>query len=353
MRIGIAWVVVGAAVVAALGARLPAQTAPVHLNPVIAKLARGETVFGLINQGDLSLANAREIARAPVDFVYADMEHSPLDFVGLNLFLLGMADKAEILKKGNLQPNVALMARFPPEADQSAWVVKQALDIGLMGVIFNGVDSTEQAVAAVRSMRYPKLKGAPYQEPAGLRGFAPANALWAWGLSQAEYERRADVWPLNPEGDLLAVVMIESAEGLARVDQIAAVPGVGALFVGAGSDLSRSLGVAQPSPELEAAFAKIVGACKAHNVACAITANSRRRHRPTRQGGVADHPVDGARDHSGRAAGIGRGQKAKGKRKTAGPELQFRNCGTERPKTEDGRLNPARWQREHDHSGGE
>ena len=52
------------------------------------------------------------------------------------------------------------------------------------------------------------------------------------------------------------------------------MPGVGALFVGAGSDLSRSLGVAQPSPELEAAFAKIVAACKAHNVACAITANS-------------------------------------------------------------------------------
>jgi 2-keto-3-deoxy-L-rhamnonate aldolase RhmA len=165
---GIVCVAAGAAVVAALGAPLPAQ-APVHLNPVIAKLARGETVFGLINQGDLSLANAREIARAPVDFVYADMEHSPLDFVGLNLFLLGMTDKAEILKKGNLQPNVALMARFPPEADESGWVVKQALDIGLMGVIFNGVDSTQQAVAAVRSMRYPKLKGAPHQEPAGLR----------------------------------------------------------------------------------------------------------------------------------------------------------------------------------------
>ena len=274
MRTGISFVVVGASVVATLGVRLPAQTATAHLNPVIAKLARSETVFGLINQGDLSLANAREIARAPVDFVYADMEHSPLDFVGLNLFLLGMTDKAEILKKGNLQPNVALMARFPPEADESGWVVKQALDIGLMGVIFNGVDSTEQAVAAVRSMRYPKLKGAPYQEPAGLRGFAPANALWAWGLSQSEYERRADVWPLNPEGDLLAVVMIESAEGLDHVNEIAAVPGVGALFVGAGSDLSRSLGVGQPSPELEAAFAKIVAACKARNVACAITATT-------------------------------------------------------------------------------
>lgn len=253
---------------------LRGQSAAVHLNPVIAKLARGETVYGLINAGDLSLANAREIARAPVDFVYADMEHNPMDFAGLNLFLLGMADKETILKKGNLQPNVALMARFPPEADQSQWVVKQALDIGLMGVIFNGVDSKEQALTAVRSMRYPKLKGAPYQEPAGIRGFAPANALWAWGLSQAEYERRADVWPLNPEGDLLAVVMIESAAGLEHVDEIAAVPGVGALFVGAGSDLSRSMGVAQPSPELEAAFARILKACTSRNVACAISANT-------------------------------------------------------------------------------
>ena len=58
-----------------------------HLNPVVAKLAAGQTVYGLINTGDLSLANARETARAPVDFVYADMEHSPLDFPGLAIFL--------------------------------------------------------------------------------------------------------------------------------------------------------------------------------------------------------------------------------------------------------------------------
>src|SRR6476660_7068601 len=178
--------------------RPAAQEARVHLNPVVAKLAAGKTVYGLINAGDLSLANARETARAPVDFVYADMEHNPLDFPGLSLFLLGMTDKAAILGKGNLQPNVALFARFPPEADQSQWVVKQALDIGLMGVIFNGVDSKEQALSAVRSMRYPQLKGSPRMEPAGLRGYGPTGAMWIWGLSPAEYERHADVWPLNP-----------------------------------------------------------------------------------------------------------------------------------------------------------
>jgi len=255
-------------------ATLLAQEARLHLNPVVAKLAAGKTVYGLINAGDLSLANARETARAPVDFVYADMEHSPLDFPGLSTFLLGMIDKATIVAKGNLQPNVALFARFPPEADQSQWVVKQALDIGLMGVIFNGVDSKEQALIAVRTMRYPPLRDSAYKEPAGIRGYGTAAATWAWGLSAAEYERHADVWPLNPDGDLLAVVMIESVEGLKNLDAIASVPGVGALFLGAGSDLSRSLGVRPSAPELEAAFQQVLRACKAHKVACGITANS-------------------------------------------------------------------------------
>src|SRR2546421_8333266 len=85
---------------------LLAQQKPLHLNPVIGKLAEGKTVYGL-NTGDLSLVYAREVARAPVDFIYADMEHNPLDFPALHLFLMGMTDKATILKKGNLQPNVA------------------------------------------------------------------------------------------------------------------------------------------------------------------------------------------------------------------------------------------------------
>ena len=136
-----------------------AQESTAHLNPVVAKLAAGKTVYGLINTGDLSLANARDTARAPVDFVYADMEHSPLDFPGLAIFLAGLTDKAAIVAKKSAQPNVALFARFPPEADQSQWVVKQALDIGLMGVIFNGVDTKDQAVTAVRTMRYPPLRG--------------------------------------------------------------------------------------------------------------------------------------------------------------------------------------------------
>jgi len=142
------------------------------------------------------------------------------------------------------------------------------------GVIFNGIDNAEQALLAVRNMRYPQRKTSKYPDPPGLRGYAPGVAVWWWGVSAAEYERRADVWPLNPDGDLLAIMMIETSEGLKNADAIAAVPGVGAIFVGAGGDLHQYLGVDSNAPEVEAAFQVILRACLAHNVACGITALS-------------------------------------------------------------------------------
>ena len=249
-----------------------AQSEPRHLNPVIEKLAAGKPFFG-VQTGDLSLENARSLARADFDYVYLEMEHGPMDFEGLHHFTVGMLDKATILKKGNAQPNVAIFARFAPYGrEQAQWFVKQALDIGLMGVIFNGIDNREQALLAVRNMRYPQQRSSKYPEPPGLRGYAPGGAVWWWGISEAEYVRRADLWPLNPDGDLLAIMMIETSEGLKNADAIASVPGVGAIFVGAGADLSQYLGVARNSAELEQGFQTILKACLAHNVACGITA---------------------------------------------------------------------------------
>jgi 4-hydroxy-2-oxoheptanedioate aldolase len=250
-----------------------AQQAPVHLNPVIEKLSQGKAFVG-VNTGDLSLENARTLARAPIDYVYVDMEHTPLDIAGLHMFNIGMIDKAAAVKKGSVAPNVALFARFPPEADEGAWVVKQGLDIGLHGVIFNGVDTREQALAAVKSMRYPQLRGSKYFEPAGIRGSAPGLATWIWGLSTEEYERHADLWPLNPEGDLLAIAMIESVEGMKNLDAILSTPGIGAVFIGNANDLRHSMGVPANSPEVETARQTILAGCKRHNVACGITVAS-------------------------------------------------------------------------------
>src|SRR6266403_3264627 len=230
-----------------------AQEAPLHLNPAVEKLAHGQPIIGT-QTDDMSLQNCHSLARLNFDYSYVDMEHGPLNLDGLAYCVAAMVDKAAVLKKGNAQPNVALFARFPPygrDLESNDWIVKQALDMGLMGIIFNGVDNKEQMTRLVQYMRYPQQKISKYQEPPGLRGYAPGNAIFAWGVSAAEYEKHADVWPLNPDGDLLAIPMIETAEGLKNVDEIASVPGIGAIFVGAGGDLHQYLGVPQDSPDVD------------------------------------------------------------------------------------------------------
>ena len=252
-----------------VGLAVPSAQQPrLHVNPIIAKLAAGGTVVG-ISTGDLSMENARTVAQANADFVRIDMEHTPMDFSGLRDFLLGMTDKRTIVKKGNAQPNVAAVARFPPYGrDQVQWVSKQALDLGLMGIAFNTVDNAQQALTAVRSMRYPPARDSKYKEPGGIRGIGPEWATWIWGVD--DYRSHADLWPLNPEGDLLAIMMIESVEGVDNIDAIAATPGVGVIWVAASQDLAASYGLPSGAPELEVARQKLLVACKAHHVVCGI-----------------------------------------------------------------------------------
>lgn len=258
-----------------LSAQLP-PLSPAHLNPAIEKLASGKPIYGLLTQ-DLSRENARTVGRRDTDFVFIDMEHSPLNLDALANFVVAMSDKAYTVKNG-VQPRSALLVRMPPSASENAaWVVKQALDIGVMGFVFNTVETKEQAEAAVKSMRYPPWKAFPntHREPIGIRGWSPGGAVWAWGIETEEYRRRADVWPLNPEGDLMAIMIVETAEGVKNVDAIAQVPGVTALSAAAGGDLSASYGVPANAPEVEAARQSILRACLRHKVACWISPTSK------------------------------------------------------------------------------
>jgi 4-hydroxy-2-oxoheptanedioate aldolase len=254
-----------------------AQQPYVHFNPAIEKLASGKPMIGT-QTDDMSLQNCHSLARLDMDYVYVDMEHGPLNLDALAFCRAAMVDKAYVLKSGSPKEKVALFARFPAygrDIESNDWIAKQALDMGLMGVIFNGIDNKDQATRIVRYMRYPQQKTSKYQQPPGLRGSGPGNALFVWGVSIAEYERHADVWPLNPEGDLLAIPMIETLEGLHNANEIASVPGIGAIFIGAGGDLHQWLGVPTNSPEVESARQSILEACKAHKVACGITATTK------------------------------------------------------------------------------
>jgi 2-keto-3-deoxy-L-rhamnonate aldolase RhmA len=80
---------------------------------MVEKLAQGQPVLG-VSTADLSIENAHALARADIDFVRLELEHGPMDFRALRNFLVGMIDKAAILKKRNAQPYVAPISRFSP-----------------------------------------------------------------------------------------------------------------------------------------------------------------------------------------------------------------------------------------------
>lgn len=249
-----------------------AQEAGTRLNKAIELLENDEPAFGLLSF-DYSLNNARSLSRSGLDFIIIDMEHAPFDVERIREFLLGMTDKRAILEKGSLQPNVVPFVRIPAIGSEDVLSqVKQALDVGAFGVMFPSVNSAAEAEMAIRASRYPQLTGADDFEPAGLRGRNPSNAVWYWGIR--DYHAKADLWPLDPDGELLAIIQIETPEGVENIEEIISVPGTGAIFIGP-ADLSTAMGYASSTaPEVEAAIQTVLRSCLAHDVPCAITTNS-------------------------------------------------------------------------------
>ncbi len=66
----------------------------------------------------------------------------------------------------------------------------------------------------------------------GTRADSVGTAPKYWGLSEKDYRAKADLWPLNPKGELINWVVVESKEGLKHVRDIAAVKGIGVLVAG-------------------------------------------------------------------------------------------------------------------------
>jgi 4-hydroxy-2-oxoheptanedioate aldolase len=271
------WLRIGAPLLAALvitvwvGAGLvSAQGAQVRINGAIDKLARGKSLAGAIMY-DFSLYAAAQFASSDLDFIIVDMEHRGLDYERLEAFLLGTTNKAEIAKQGNLQVRVPPIVRIPTygRAPNEA-IVKQVLDMGAFGIMFPAIETKEQALQAVSASRYPQAKGSKYPNPVGRRGNGNMPAAWFWGLSRPEYSLRADLWPANPQGELLLFLQIETAEGVKNVEEILSVPGIGVVFVGP-NDLSWSLGVPQGTPEHEQAVSTVLKAAMARNIPAAIT----------------------------------------------------------------------------------
>ncbi len=233
------------------GGDTQAQSKAPRVNPLVEKLGSGG------------------LATTPADWTFIDMEHGPYSIDKLQTILADMGKT----RKANGQVASAAIVRIPMDGDENPrFIVKQVLDSGAHGIVFPHIENKEQAARAIEAMRYPAQKGAKYPTPQGMRGYGPGRAANFWGLPVGEYIKRADVWPLNPDGELIAVMMIEGADGVKNAAEIMNTPGVGAVFIGA-SDLGMNLGVGPASPaippETEKANEAVAAACKQNKIVCA------------------------------------------------------------------------------------
>lgn len=239
-----------------------------HINRIIDLLQKGDTVFGTF----ASTSNVEEsIACADLgyDFVIYEMEHSGFDYANLRTAMQFLSGRRQ---SGGVQPAVVPIVRVPTKASEpNQWVIKQALDHGNYGLVLPHLSTVQQARAALAACRYARPGS-----PEGQRGWGPFTASRYWGMSIEEYTEAADVWPLNPHGELFFMPLVESLEGVRNLPEILReVPGISAILFGAG-DLSAELGVAgqMRHPKVEEALTQVKQACQRHGVACALIASA-------------------------------------------------------------------------------
>jgi 2-keto-3-deoxy-L-rhamnonate aldolase RhmA len=204
-------------------------------NPVRKRLAAGEPVFAMTVMIP-SAEVAAQAAHLGFDFLWVEMEHSPISLETLrNMVLAARGAPA------------AIFARVPVN---ELWTAKRVLDAGVQGVMFPFTSTPELARQAVDACRYP---------PMGKRGSGTGLAAFSWPDTPSYHD--------SADANVFVIAIVEEARAVEHIDEIAATPGLDALFIGT-SDLSFSLGLRgrQDDPRLTEAIAKIAAAAKRNNI---------------------------------------------------------------------------------------
>jgi 4-hydroxy-2-oxoheptanedioate aldolase len=202
----------------------------------------GETAYG----GWLSLYDdyaASMMGDVGFDYLVVDMQHGLADYTQASRLLQSVAISDSVP-----------MARVPWN-DPS--IIGRVLDAGALGIVVPMVNSAEEAAAAAEACRYA---------PDGARSWGPTRAARLHG----DYQTAA------ANDTVLCIPMIETAQAVAAIDDILAVPGIDAIYVGP-ADLSLTYGL-PPAGDNEGPFVialeKILDACTRHGVVPGIHANA-------------------------------------------------------------------------------
>jgi 4-hydroxy-2-oxoheptanedioate aldolase len=210
-----------------------------NTNPLRAIWAGGRTAFGLWMTVPGSVG-AEILAGAGADYVCADQQHGVIDYDS-------MVPMLQAIRAEGAAPITRVLSNDP-------FLIMKSLDAGARGVIVPMVNSAGDAARAVSACRYP---------PRGVRSYGPVRAARVIGSRDPE----------DLAGEVLCIVMVETREGLERVEEIAATPGLDGIYIGP-SDLALSLGL-PPTLDIQEdehaqAVERIRVACHRNGIAAGI-----------------------------------------------------------------------------------
>ena len=247
-----------------------------HLNPLVDLLAANKPVFGLY---------APRAGRGGPPRPAADLAKEALAYEAGDVLFSGDMERNFDTGFNNFSPLVAELAKSPDrlkhplatkipkiatDPAKATEYISRQLNLGVSTVVFVDVESADEAKQGLAAMRF-KSKGGTRPEDVGA---APAY----WGVREQEYRNKADLWPLNPQGELVNWTIVESKEGLAKVREIAAVKGIGVLFPGAGTLRGVFTTTDENGQRLfdaegwENAIQQVLAACKEFKIACGYPA---------------------------------------------------------------------------------
>ncbi len=249
-----------------------------RVNRAIELLESGQPIYyvGGHTGQVLTCEQGRIDAKTWADYINVGMEHGSFDMAGLDEYMRGLIEGGPT-NSGHRTP--AVIVEVPVDGSNeaviryNAWQFRQILARGVHGILLCQAESADAVRAFVESCRYSINKiGVGRGLGVGTRGRgSEPSAASVWGLSPEAYMDCADPWPLNPNGELLLGVKLESPEGVSRVEQILSVPGISFAEMGPG-DLGLALGYKQVPrdpypPEMQEARERVFGACQARGIA--------------------------------------------------------------------------------------
>ncbi len=296
-----------------------------RLNPIIELLEKKQPVFGLyapanrrVRPGETAPPNA-EAPKTPAQLALDALGNKTGDYVfdgsmegnydaaypTFAEFMKGLHDGGTVVKAPFLRLHHPVIVKTPeiaPDVAKASDRIGRQLNLGVSGIVFVSVESADEVKAGLAAMRF-NSKGGTRPDDVG-------NAPALWGMSEKEYREKADVWPLNPNGELVNFTIVESKAGLAKVREIAAVKGIGALFPGAGT-LRGVFSTTDANGQRvldekgwEGAIQQVLAACKEFGVPCGYPANANDIEQRMQQGFSVF--VIGWGEQGFKAVGIGR-----------------------------------------------